>query len=276
MLKLSAALDGWAPGDGAGPADPVVLLGAAWSEIVGAENARNSHPAEVRGDTLTVVATSSVWSTQLSYLHDRVLESVNARLPNAGIAKLRFRVGKLPARGSRIEAKRVIERRDVSPSHAAPTADAAEALARFRESVAAAERAKRARGWKECPDCTALIAPGSGPLCVSCAIERDAQRQRLVSRLLYEAPWLGYAGTAALVEDLHRDEYDAIRRRLLQRWWDRLTRARYHGKLSRDGAERLIASSYVLLKSELAPERLTPAIVRNVLGDELHDFLYTQ
>ena len=276
MLKLSAALDGWAPGDGMGPTDPLVLLGAAWSEIVGEENARNSHPAEVRGDTLTVVATSSVWSTQLSYLHDRVLESVSARLPNAGIAKLRFRVGKLPSRGSYGGAKRVIERRDTAAARSAPAADAAEALARFRESVAAAERAKRARGWKECLDCTALIAPGSGPLCVSCAIERDAQRQRLVSRLLYEAPWLGYAGTAALVEDLHRDEYDAIRRRLLQRWWDRLTRARYHGKLSRDGAERLIASSYVLLKSELAPERLTPAIVRNVLGDEIHDFIYTQ
>ena len=92
--------------------------------------------------------------------------------------------------------------------------------------------------------------------------------------MLYEAPWLGYAGTAKLIEGLHQDEYDAIRLRLLQRWWDRLTRARYHGKLSRDGAERLIASSYVLLKSELAPERLTPAIVRNVLGDELHDLLY--
>jgi hypothetical protein len=147
-------------------------------------------------------------------------------------------------------------------------------LERFRQSVVEAERAKRARGWKGCADCTALIAPGSGLLCVSCAIAREAQRERLVSRLLYEAPWLGYAGTAALIEDLHRDEYDAIRRRLLQRWWDRLARARYHGKLSRDGAERLIASSYVLLKSELAPERLTPEIVRNMLGDELHQLLF--
>jgi hypothetical protein len=274
MLKLSDALDGWKPGDGAGPSDPVVLLGAAWSEIVGQENARNSHPVEVRDDTLIVVTTSSVWSTQLSYLHDRMLDSVRARLPQASITKLRFRVGKLPDRGSPMRRNRVMQYGNADRPRRTPTEDAAEALARFRDSVTAAERAKRARGWKECSDCTALIAPGLGSLCVSCAVERHAERERLVSRLLYEAPWLGYAGTAALVEDLHRDDYDAIRRRLLQRWWDRLTRARYHGKLSRDGAERLIASSYVLLKSELAPERLTPAIVRNVLGDELHDFLY--
>ena len=95
-----------------------------------------------------------------------------------------------------------------------------------------------------------------------------------ISRLLFEAPWLGFAGTATLIEDLSQDEYASIRRRLLQRWWDRLRRVQLSGKLSRDGAERLIASSYVLLKSELAPERLTPAIVRNVLGDDLHALLY--
>ncbi|HEY5341351.1 MAG TPA: DciA family protein, partial [Candidatus Aquilonibacter sp.] len=224
--------------------------------------------------TLTIVTTSSVWSQQLSYLNDRLLESVRARLPKAGIEHLRFRVGKLPARGSRPRSTRVLQQGGGAAPPRPPAADAQEALARFRDSVDDAERAKRARGWKECSGCNALIAPGSPPLCVPCSIARGAERERLVSRLLYEAPWLGYAGTAELIEDLQRDEYDAIRRRLLQRWWDRLSRARWNGKLSRDGAERLIASSYVLLKSELAPERLTPAIVRNVLGDELHDLLY--
>jgi hypothetical protein len=274
VLKLSQALDGWKPGEGAGPADPVVLLGAGWADIVGPENARNSHPANVTGDTLTIVTTSSVWSQQLSYLTDRLVETIRARVPKAGIEHLRFRVGKMPARGSRSAPARVMGGAGALARERPPASDAGEALARFRATVDAAERAKRAQGWKECGGCTALIAPGSGLLCVSCGIARDAQRERLVSRLLYEAPWLGYAGTAELVEALHQDEYEAIRHRLLQRWWDRLSRARWNGKLSRDGAERLIASSYVLLKSELAPERLTPAIVRNVLGDELHDLLY--
>ena len=44
--------------------------------------------------------------------------------------------------------------------------------------------------------------------------------------------------------------------------------------LSRDGRERLVASSYVLLRSKLPPEEIMPATVRNVLGDELHELLY--
>ncbi len=274
MLKLAQALGAWSPGEGVGPSDPVVLLGAAWSDIVGAENARNSHPAQLAGDTLMIATTSSVWSAQLSYLSEQIIEALRARVPRAGITKVRFRVGKLPARGgSRLRAARVIEGERGQRS-SEPAGDAREALRRFRATVNATERAKRARGWKECSGCTALIAPTSGPLCTTCEIAREAERERRISRLLFEAPWLGFAGTAKLIEDLRQDEYDSIRRRLLSRWWDRLRRVRLTGTLSRDGAERLIASSYVLLKSELAPERLTPAIVRNVLGDDLHDLLY--
>jgi len=274
VLKLAQALGAWSPGEGAGPSDPVILLGAAWSDIVGAENARNSHPAQLAGDTLMIATTSSVWSAQLSYLSEQIIEALRARVPRAGITKVRFRVGKLPAHGgSGLRAARVIEG-ERGQRTSEPASDAPEALRRFRATVNAAERAKRARGWKECSGCTALIAPTSGPLCTTCEIAREAERERQISRLLFEAPWLGFAGTAKLIEDLRQDEYDSIRRRLLSRWWDRLRRVRLAGTLSRDGAERLIASSYVLLKSELAPERLTPAIVRNVLGDDLHDLLY--
>jgi Dna[CI] antecedent, DciA len=274
VLKLAQALGAWSPGEGVGPSDPVVLLGAAWSEIVGDENARNSHPAQLAGDTLMIVTASSVWSAQLSYLAEQIVAALQARVPRAGITKVRFRVGKLPARGgSRSRAARVTDRERLQ-LFSEPASDASEALQRFRATVDTAERAKRAHGWKECSGCTALIAPTSGPLCTTCEIARGAERERRISRLLFEAPWLGFAGTAKLIEDLHQDEYESIRRRLLSRWWDRLRRVRLAGTLSRDGAERLIASSYVLLKSELAPERLTPAIVRNVLGDDLHDLLY--
>jgi hypothetical protein len=274
VLKLSDALGAWAPSESTGPMDPVVLLGAAWSEIVGAENARNSHPAQLSGDTLIVTTASSVWSAQLSYLSEQMLEALRARLPRAMIGKVRFRVGKLPAHGSQKRRARVMEGVAAVPYAHEPAGDAREALGRFRASVDAAERAKRARGWKECGGCNALIAPDAGPLCTSCGIAREAERERQISRLLFEAPWLGFAGTAKLIEDLRQDEYESIRRRLLQRWWDRLRRVHLSGTLSRDGAERLVASSYVLLKSGLAPERLTPAIVRNVLGDEIHQLLY--
>ena len=274
MLKLGAALGGWSPGEGGTQAtDPLVLLGAAWAEIVGEANAQKSHPSKIEGDTLVIKTAGSGWSHALSCESTKIVAAIRSRVPKAGIEKLRFRVGTIAAPGSLFAGKRVVGKA-VSREARTPAADAGEALARLRSDVEATERAKRARGWKECAGCTALIAPESGPLCVTCTIAQNDERERLVSRLLFEAPWLGYAGTSSLVEGLTHDEYEGIRHRLLVRWWDRLWRARLAGKLSRDGSERLIASSYVLLKSELAPERIGPATVRNVLGDELHDLIY--
>jgi hypothetical protein len=91
---------------------------------------------------------------------------------------------------------------------------------------------------------------------------------------LFEAPWLGYQGVAAQVEGLARDEYERIRKQLLARWWDTLVRAGRAGRLSRDGRERLIAGSYVVLKSGVSPEKIVPATVRNLLGDAIHELIY--
>jgi hypothetical protein len=94
--------------------------------------------------------------------------------------------------------------------------------------------------------------------------------------LLFEAPWLGYNGTAALVDGLQEGEYERVRAQLLTRWWGMLVQARAANRLSRDGRERLIASSYVLLRSKIPPEQIIPATVRSILGDDLHDLIYVE
>ena len=274
MLKLGKALGSWSPGEGESRAtDPVVLIAAAWSDIVGADVAKNSHPAQIAGDALIVTTRSSAWSQQLSFLAEEIVRGVRARLPGCGVERLRFRMGKLPSPGIRPGRGRVVEKGARSAARP-PSADLEEAVARFRADVGDAQRAKRAAGWNECAGCRALIAPDAVPFCVSCRVARNDERERLASRLLFEAPWLGYAGTAALIEDFSVHEYEAIRRRVLARWWEMLSRARATGKLSRDGHERLVASSFVILKSGLPPERIAPATVRNTLGDELHDLIY--
>ena len=86
-------------------------------------------------------------------------------------------------------------------------------------------------------------------------------------------PWLSFAGVRAFVAGLSEERYERVRRGLLQRWWTGLERARRVGRpLSR--RERQIASSYVLLKTELDPERIAPAVVRDLLGDDLYAIFY--
>ena len=195
-------------------------------------------------------------------------------MPATPVAQLRFRVGKLPAAPTRPRAARAPDAPAGRCDVRAPTASADEAIARFRDNVDERKRAKRAAGWKECTGCGALIAPRGRALCVTCANAGAQLREAAVARLLFEAPWLGFAAMSESVDGLSRREYEAIRARVLARWWDTLARARAAKRLSRDGRERLIASSYVVLKSGLAPVGIDQATLRSVLGDELHDLIY--
>jgi hypothetical protein len=271
MLKLAHALSGWRPAK-SGTGDPMVLLDAAWSEIVGSEVGKNSHPTRLVNKTLIVTTRSSAWSQQLSFLADQVLAALGQRLPNAGIERLRFRVGTVPQR--RVPSAPRAQRKPIRPPAQRPEpASPAQALERFRHDVEARRDAERSAGWSECAGCGDLLPPPSRR-CINCEVAQGEARAAETARLLFEAPWLGFSGTAALVEGLKEEEYERIRTRLLTRWWDLLVQTRDSKRVSRNGRERLIASSYVLLQSKIPPEEIMPATVRSILGDELHEVLY--
>jgi len=273
VLKLSEALAEWAPGAGRAHEEPMLLLGAVWPELVGDDVARNSHPQRLLDGTLLIVTRSSSWSQELSFLSERILAAVAARLPHAAVQRVRFKVGKLPsARHEAAAAARIVRAQASAPP--AASASPQEALGRLREGVTRRQRAKLTAGWKPCTGCGALVAPDGAALCIACINARTHARTEATARLLFEAPWLGMRGTQALIDGLTPQEYGAIRRRLLARWWGILERARLAKRFSKDGRERAIASSYVVLKSELPPDEIRPETVRNVLGDELHDFLF--
>lgn len=278
LRPLAEALGRWTPEKGARwTSDPLSLLSAGWNDIVGDDVARNTHPARILDDTLWITTRSSAWSQQLTFLADRIVDAVRARLPQTSVARLRFRVGKLPLRSRAPLTLRSQTRAAVEPVRrpaGVPPQTAAEALLRFRTSVEERRRAKRRAGWKECDGCGAAIAPPAGGLCTTCRNAHGQRREAAAARLLFEAPWLRYDAVAQLIEGLTLADYEAIRNRLLSRWWETLLRARASKRLSRDGRERAIASSYVVLKSKLSPEAIDPATVRNVLGDELNDLLY--
>lgn len=276
MKPLARALDSWTPQALRGaPHEPHLVLAAGWGQVVGEDIARHCWPVRVAAQTLTIVTRSNAWSQQLSFFEERILTAVRLRLPDTAIRRLRFKVGKVPGPSGSAGAPRPPGRLpSVHPEPPQPAANADEAVERFHASVDARRRAKRSAGWKECTQCGALIAPRGPTLCIACANARALERDAAAARLLFEAPWLGYVATAAMVDGLSRADYETLRTRLLARWWEILARARAGKRLSRDERERLIASSYVVLKSKLPPEEIEPATVRSVLGDELHDLLY--
>jgi hypothetical protein len=272
MKPLKTALQAWEPSASVS-GDPLLSVKAEWSAIVGEDVAANSRPAEISRDALLIVTRSSAWSQQLAFLSERIMSALRKRT-GLDLQRLRFRVGRINESASAPVRKRGAKRTSQRAEKRSAAESLQAAFERFRDDVVASERAKAAAGWKECIRCGVRIYPASGSLCVPCKNAAAQERDARVARLLFEVPWLGYAGVAPLVDNLTPQDYEAIRLRLLRRWKDVLDRVRRTGGAQLTTRDRMIASSYVLLKSELDPERIAPAVVRDLLGDELHEILY--
>ncbi|HEY3676819.1 MAG TPA: DUF721 domain-containing protein [Candidatus Tumulicola sp.] len=274
MLKpLGQALSHWTPVRRGRIDDPVSALAAAWPEIVGADIARNSQPVRIDRGTLWIVTTSGAWGQQLTFLTDRLLAAIGERTPQTIVERLRFRVGKISGIRRAPKGRNGLALRPVEPPRSIPES-AADALASFRRHVEGWERAKRAAGWKECLDCKALLQPGSAARCAACANAAIRRRTERAARLLADAPWLGYPGTAELVEELSPSEYEALRAQLLADWRQTLERARAVSPERPLPHERGVASAYVLLATRLRPNEIDPAIMRGILGDAAYARLY--
>jgi Dna[CI] antecedent, DciA len=274
MLRLGTVLDGWRPKPGPG-SDPLVAVRAAWIELVGADVARAAQPVALERDALIVLTASSAWSHQLAFLEPEIVRGLRALPETRELTRLRFRVGKL-RRPIAVQDGPGGPRRagsDGATEPAAKTLD--DALARLRRAVERTRGAHRAQGGTFCALCDAPVDGGS--TCRPCRDDRERRRRFACERLLFEAPWLGSEEVLALVDGLTPEAYDAIRRRLLQSWWDELWRANKLDKL-RQPLDRVrlrkLASSFVLLETRIDPLRLEmdSAVRKNALG-ELFDFV---
>ncbi|GAC1498848.1 MAG: hypothetical protein NVS1B14_02030 [Vulcanimicrobiaceae bacterium] len=275
MLKpLTEATGAWKPGLDR-HADPLLALSVAWPKIVGVDIAQHSRPLAIETDTLLVATRSSAWTQQLSFLAERVLASIAEHARVQGIKRIRFRVGRLSHATPRRAPGLGLEKGAAAKSRLKrPPAETLEgALESFRTDVAQARRAKAAAGFTDCRRCGIPVPPKCAT-CQPCTQALWEEKTRKIAQLLYEAPWLGYSGISDLVGYISERDFAAVRRRILSGWWDRLTRAARNGTVSPDKRERFLASSYVLLKSGLEPEHISPAVVRNLLGDEIHNLIF--
>jgi hypothetical protein len=270
MQPLRSALASWQPAKVV-TGDPLSHLRAQWATIVGEDIASNSRPGELIRGSLLVVTRSAAWSQQLSFLSERIVDAVRTST-GVSLEGVRFRVGRIGARSDSSAGRKMSARKRPAPRPAAATLESAVAM--FRDDVTSAQRAKAGAGWKECNRCGIRIVPDSGPFCSPCVNARGAERSAAIARLLFEVPFLGYAGISDHVEHLTRDEYERVRAKLLARWWDALVQLQRSGRKRVTRRERDIVSSYVLLKTRLDPERIAPTVVRDLLGEELYKIFY--
>ncbi|GAC1304303.1 MAG: hypothetical protein NVSMB21_04560 [Vulcanimicrobiaceae bacterium] len=281
LRPLQRSLADWRPGMGR-TAEPLHVIAAAWPGIVGADVAAQAMPLELSGGVLVVGTRSSAWSQQLQFLSLPILAGVRALGGEIVVERLVFRTGTVPRarrRGEPAPSERMRARPASDPF--VPAASLEEAFERLRSRMS-----RGAPPAVACQACGVSISPPPATLalrrvrsarparCAPCAGAADRERTTAIERCVYMAPWLSLEELRGEIPDLGVAEFERARTRLLSRWWLVLERARRSGRVSATGIERHVGSSYVLLHSRLSPDRITPAVVRNLLGTELETLLW--
>ena len=156
---------------------------AIWAEVVGPEIAGATNAEAVRGGVLFVRVKSAVWSNELTFYKQDILNRINGRLGGRVLSDIHF---KTSGRAMAPQRERPVEQELPSKIALAkieptgPLADAAKSLNaisdpesdnRLRSAlnrVAQTQTWKRDHGWIPCDACGALFDPGpSAPTNVS-------------------------------------------------------------------------------------------------------------
>lgn len=160
---------------------------ALWPEAVGPAVAADSHAESCQGGVLTVVAVDSVSSHQLQARSADIIAKLNRLAGQELVRRLRFRVGAVgPAKeaankplglGVRVTDEDLegfpLDEHEVEEIHRlVALIEVPEVRERVRRSLEVhyrADKALRARGWRPCTRCGALVAPDrEGERCSTC------------------------------------------------------------------------------------------------------------
>lgn len=161
---------------------------ALWPEAVGPIVSAETRAESCQGGLLCVVTADSVCSHQLQSRSGDIIAKLNRLAGQEAVRRLRFRVGPLgqrpePANKPRDPNVRVTDdelaEHPLDPHEAEEIEglvgliEVPEVRERVRETMELhyrADKALRARGWRPCSRCGALMAPGAeGDRCSTCA-----------------------------------------------------------------------------------------------------------
>jgi len=285
--RLRTILEGWQPvNDGTDP-DASSSIAAAWADVVGLDVARRTRPGKLHDGALTVYTAGSTWSHQLTFLAPKIVAALNERCPETSVTRLRFVVasGRTKALLDGIARtttalERVRGDESVPPiavdARADRVEDVEDIVARLRRRQNALDRSRARAGWTRCERCGAWREPAKGAQgpCRMCVDEARQAGDNRIERVLINAPWLRRIDIASHVRDADDDAYDRVRRRLLSRWEEQMFAAQR--RLRRRellASDRVVAWSYLMLRSGMQQHVIGRAVISDALGDAWADAL---
>ena len=94
--SIASALDAYLRSQGHEEVGALGAVDACWAEVVGGEVAAHARPRALRGDVLVVAVDHAGWATQLAFLSEQVLASLEHRLGRRVAATLEVTTRRRP------------------------------------------------------------------------------------------------------------------------------------------------------------------------------------
>ncbi|BEU86541.1 hypothetical protein TAMA11512_00050 [Selenomonas sp. TAMA-11512] len=244
----------------------------AWERIVGRDIAKNVHPVAIRGTELLLSSKYGTWRTQITYMQDMILQSVNRMAGRELVKSVRF-ARERKDRGTAYDACRRTEERKLAEQGFRRKVKVLEQdKAAARERVACvedkdlrlqlsgllakekSEQRRKASAGKTCEDCGIYVEEGDH-LCTACMRKRKERKREELTRYLMDIPWATLADIRKEL-DVTGDEVAGARARLVQQLARRV----------KDGdATSVDAKILVMLYRMVTPDQLTEELMEKSL-----------
>jgi hypothetical protein len=151
-----------------------------WTKAVGPEIDQRTSPYKLAGDTLFVFVINSVWASQLASLKEQIKESLNNEITPLKIKEIRFTVRHPLPRKWNFDSpdenlqepfplEPLTDNEEKAISEQSSLIDDEELRKRMQSIMTKEKQLRKARerrGWKACPECSALTERGE--LCPFC------------------------------------------------------------------------------------------------------------
>lgn len=251
-----------------------------WNTLLGKEILKNSQAVSVKGGVLFVKAKNPVWAFELSKLKRDIIEKINRSLGKKTIKDIRFSAGALHKKKDSLNEGDSLNT-DISLLTQNEKEKIKEAVSLIQDpslqrsckifllNLKALEKSKKSAGWKECKVCSSFIERAG--LCPLCQAEENEKKQTNLYRLLWQAPWLSFAGAKNALPVITQNQYLFCKNSLLDILYKEICLAGQEKNEARPPAQGLKNKllTYALLKTGLPPENLTDQIINTTLDKNL-------
>jgi len=238
-----------------------------WQEIVGDEISRHSWPISVERGIVLLAVNNAVWSHHLLMMKLGIIHKINTFLNEKLINDIRFKAGDLKKYQNQIEYREdiaILQPAKLDTDELAAVWEKTEAIKDngLRKKCyytlikqTGITKAKKLEGWPPCKCCSVLVAPGQ-TYCTACSIEARQEKNRSLTKLLTEVPWLTYQEACKFVSCNPRD-FHTTKKNLVHK----MIRG-----LFEPGWNKLNEAVLVMLMTGIAPGKINQTIIDTVIG----------